>query len=316
MIAVDWSGRRQGAAAHIWSAEVRAGELVALECGRTAPALASWLVGRAEREPRLAVGLDFAFSFPSWFLAALGVRSGPELWAVAERCGEAWLAGCPVPFWGRPARWRPPDLGGRDALRRTDRDTPATAGVRAKSPFQVGGAGSVGTGSIRGMPVLAVLRAAGFAIWPFDAVGPATWPRVVEIYPRLLTGNVAKAQEAARRRHAAALGWPPDPSQRAAVVRSDDAFDAAFSARAMARGARGLVDLPPVPPEAAVEGWIWSPGPSPTPPGSAPGGPPPGRAPRRRGSSAPRPGEPGSTGRTATPAAAPAGRPGAASGPR
>jgi hypothetical protein len=52
--------------------------------------------------------------------------------------------------------------------------------VRAKSTFQTNGNGTVGTGSIRGMPYLAVLRAAGFAIWPFDAAASRT---VVEIYP-------------------------------------------------------------------------------------------------------------------------------------
>jgi len=107
VVAVDWSGRRQAAAAHIWSAQVRGDELVALECGRSGAEVAAWLVARAEREPRVVVGLDFAFSFPAWFLATLGVASGPELWAVAERCGEGWLAGCPFPFWGRRARWKP-----------------------------------------------------------------------------------------------------------------------------------------------------------------------------------------------------------------
>lgn len=110
------------------------------------------------------------------------------------------------------------------------------------------------------MPLLLRLREAGFAIWPFDAAGPSTWPRVVEIYPRLLTGPVAKSQEAARRAYVAALGWPSDPSWAEQLVASEDAFDAALSALGMARGAAGLVDLPPVPPEAALEGWIWDPG--------------------------------------------------------
>jgi len=35
IIAVDWSGRKQGAARHIWAAEVAAGELVSLSNGRT-----------------------------------------------------------------------------------------------------------------------------------------------------------------------------------------------------------------------------------------------------------------------------------------
>ncbi|HEU5004234.1 MAG TPA: hypothetical protein VFW71_15840 [Actinomycetota bacterium] len=134
--------------------------------------------------------------------------------------------------------------------------------MRPKSPFQVGGSGSVGTGSIRGMPLLASLRRAGFAVWPFEPVATSTWPRVVEIYPRVLTGPVAKSQEAARRVHTGALGWPLDPRHQEQVAGSEDAFDAAFSARAMALGAAAGIDLPPVPPEAVLEGWIWRPQPS------------------------------------------------------
>ena len=65
-IAVDWSGRKQGAARHIWAAEVAAGELVSLSNGRTGPQLAGWLVDQASAGEQLAVGLDFAFSVPAW----------------------------------------------------------------------------------------------------------------------------------------------------------------------------------------------------------------------------------------------------------
>ena len=47
----------------------------------------------------------------------------------------------------------------------------------------------MGTGSIRGWPVLARLRREGFAIWPFD---DARTPLVVEVYPRACTGAVVK----------------------------------------------------------------------------------------------------------------------------
>ena len=71
--------------------------------------------------------------------------------------------------------------------RRTDRDAGMGA---AKSIFQIGGAGAVGTGSIRGMPQLLTLAEQDVQIWPFSADG---WPRVVEIYPRALTGPVRKS---------------------------------------------------------------------------------------------------------------------------
>jgi hypothetical protein len=66
--------------------------------------------------------------------------------------------------------------------------------VRAKSIFQIGGAGAVGTGSVRGMPHLLTLAKNGFGIWPFSE----GWPRVVEIYPRALTGPLNKGHERTR----------------------------------------------------------------------------------------------------------------------
>src|SRR5712691_4647107 len=53
---------------------------------------------------RLAVGLDFAFSFPAWFLTDHGHKSVRELWAAAELHGEEWLKECAPPFWGRPGQ--------------------------------------------------------------------------------------------------------------------------------------------------------------------------------------------------------------------
>jgi hypothetical protein len=212
----------------------------------------------ASQTPRLVVGLDFAFSLPAWFLAERGFSSAAELWEAAGREGERWLAECRAPFWGRPGRKRPAVPAGRQ-WRRTDLETPPTArAIRPKSPFQIGGAGAVGTGSIRGMAALGRLHREGFGVWPFD---PPSWPRVVEIYPRLLTGEVRKSDPAARAAYLDERGWPEDPVLRRRVASTEDAFDAAVSARAMDLHREELADLSlPLPPEAALEGWIWRPG--------------------------------------------------------
>ena len=107
LFAVDWSGARVAAQRRIWLAEVRGGALVRLEDGRSREQLGDFLLAEAERDPRLVVGLDFAFSLPSWFLAERGVRGAPELWGCIEREGERLLAECRPPFWGRPGLRRP-----------------------------------------------------------------------------------------------------------------------------------------------------------------------------------------------------------------
>ncbi|HLI57584.1 MAG TPA: hypothetical protein VKY26_11210 [Actinomycetota bacterium] len=258
-VAVDWSGRTRDAEQFIWTAEVGSGRLRGLRNGRSRAGVGDLLIEIATATPRLAVGLDFAFSFPSWYLDRLGVGHAGELWELAAAQGEGWLAARATPFWGWPGGTRPID---QEHFRRTEANLArATGGIGPKSPFQIGGAGSVGTGSIRGMPLLARLRREGFSIWPFDE-NPG-WPRVVEIYPRLHTGPVRKSAAAARHAHLEALGWPADRLGRALVASTEDAFDAALSARAMDRHQECLATLPVIPEECAVtarrEGWIWSP---------------------------------------------------------
>lgn len=250
--AVDWSGQAEPAAQrrHIWTAVARDGRLLQLYGGLTRDdtvrALVDAFAGRAA-----VVGLDFNFSFPRWFLDERGIRRVEDLWRLAGRDGEGWLAGCQPPFWGRPGRTRP-DLP--EHLRVTERAVGPVAGIRPKSVFQIGGAGAVGTGSVRGMPHLLTLRDAGFAVWPFDR--PAL-PMVVEIYPRALTGPVNKSSAEARRAHLALWDLPAD--LLADAVSSEDAFDAAVSALVMSRHAEELCDPPPPHAGARLEGAVWLP---------------------------------------------------------
>ena len=133
-------------------------------------------------------------------------------------------------------------------------------GIRPKSVFQVAGAGSVGTGSIRGMPFLRTLREAGFAVWPFDAPRGGE-PLLLEIWPRLcyvepLVKSSADGRAAWLARHAPSLA----PAHRTAAERSDDAFDALASALALWQARDTLALLPPARDEREqLEGRIWVP---------------------------------------------------------
>lgn len=258
VFAVDWSGALQGARRKIWLAEAVEGRLVRLEDGRERDELTRHLIEEAARGPGFVVGLDFAFSLPAWFLRERGYADAPALWAAVEREGEDWLAGCEPPFWGRPGKRRAPLPEGASATRRTEDEATRQRGVRPKSAFQIGGAGAVGTGSLRGMRLLRQLREAGFSIWPFDPPGR---PLVVEIYPRLLTGPVVKSSGAARAAYLARCYPGLDSGLREWAVGSDDAFDAAVSALVMAGHAGDLASLPALDDgERRVEGAIWWPG--------------------------------------------------------
>ena len=263
VIAVDWSGDRSEAGqrrkiwAGVWSRLLSGGQVdggrVTLEGGRTRVELCEWLIDMARQTPRMVVGLDFCFSFPAWFVRdELGCADGPAFWElVGGGLSEQWLArgNSDRRFWGKHPK--PEEFIGdglHRMLRATDIDCKLAAripeaeraervrGIGPKSVFQIGGAGSVGTASLRGMPLLKRLREAGFRVWPFDRAG---LPMVVEMYTRLNTGPVRKSNTAARaeylhrkRRDDAAYA----ALSRGVIARareSEDAFDALVSCMEM-----------------------------------------------------------------------------------
>ena len=272
ILAVDWSGARQGVRKKLWLAEGRGGSLVRVEAGRDRDELVSHLIRCAERTSELVVGLDFAFSLPAWFLRELGISTAPELWERVARCGEDWLAACTPPFWGPRGTRRPPNDPARPLFRRTESERLPVGGIQPKSPFQIAGAGSVGTGSLRGMPHLRTLRAHGFSIWPFE---PPRFPLALEIYPRLLTGPLRKSSVSSRRLYLEThLAREPRRLLDLAAS-SEDAFDAAVSAVCMARHAEAFARLgADAEPVYRLEGRIWSPVEDPTFPGPRGSGPP------------------------------------------
>jgi hypothetical protein len=191
LVAIDWSGRLDDKGQTTWMAVIEDGVFRRLENGRSRPELRDELIRLRGESGALVTGIDFAFGFPQWHATASGWTCGRDIWRAAYRDGETWLTSETVPFWGRTTR-RPQHPG--NPLRRTEQ----AAGGPVRSVFQIGGAGAVGTGSVRGMRILHELAEAGFAIWPFDSAGDAT---IVEIYPRLLTGKVVKSSAQARLQH-------------------------------------------------------------------------------------------------------------------
>ena len=250
VIAIDWSGAR-GAGPHpgIWFTSVCDGQI---DVNR-----GFW--GREEivdhllsLEGPLTVGLDFSFGFPAWVGECHGAQSGTELWAITAKDGERWLSECPKPFWGPKGTRRPVDL---EVFRRCERT------LGAKSTFQIANPGAVGTGAIRGMPLLAQLRAAGMSIWPFDAAGDRT---VIEIYPRACLERPCVVGDPTQRDSYAqwlATRWPALTSPIVETTRhSADAFDAVVAAHAMWEHRDRLATLAAAPePIKQLEGAIWAP---------------------------------------------------------
>ena len=304
VIAIDWSGdkgapgQRKKIWAGVWTADPRGrvdGGKVTLETGRTRDEWAAWLIERARETPRMVVGIDCCFSYPAWFLAEHGCASVFDFWEhVAAGCGERWLTDTSeardTRFWGRPHK-RPAEFSGPHLprmMRRTDMENKIEQalaggdiaraalmqGITPKSPFQVGGSGSVGTGSLRAMPWLLRLHGAGFRVWPFEAAELAGLPAdatprplLVEMYTRLLTGPVkksnAEARKAylARRRKEDSLYAGLSRGVIAGALGSEDGFDALVCCMEMARrrgefaGLRATEDA-----TLRLEGITWRPG--------------------------------------------------------
>jgi ketosteroid isomerase-like protein len=258
VIAVDWSGAAEGGRGRICTAEVVEGRLIALDRQRGRDATADHLIEQSKRTPHMVVGLDFAFSFPRWFVEEAGVDGIEDFWEHVERQGPTWLADCRAPFWGKKGS-KDPKL--REPLRATEGDLRERTGFAPKSVFQLFGAGTVGAGSLRGIPILRRLREAGFSIWPFHAAG---WPRVVEIYPRALTGSVRKSDAGKRRRHLREYlekeRLELDAGAFEDAVKDEHAFDAVVSAFEMWANRSDLSALDRLAdPGKALEGEIWLP---------------------------------------------------------
>jgi hypothetical protein len=306
LIAIDWSGRIDlpGQRRHIWAGiwtRTPAGTLtLALEAGRTRAEIGPWLIALARETPRLVVSIDCCFSFPAWFLREHACPDVFSFWRQANSgLADRWLAreaptlAGPGPelaiprderFWGKPHK-RPPQFCGpgyRTMFRHTDWDNKVDPssdrasrlakmrGITPKSPFQIGGSGSVGTGSLRAMPTLLALHEAGFRIWPFEssrlsAATPA--PLLVEMYTRLMTGPVAKSNPTARRSYLAQrrredpIYVPLTPAVLRKAQSSEDAFDALVSTLEMARHGDGFARLRGTrDPDLRLEGITWRPG--------------------------------------------------------
>lgn len=305
IVGIDWSGRvdvagqRRHIWAGVWTCTANGKVTIQLEAGRTREEVADWLLKLAAQTPRMVVGIDCCFSFPAWFLEELGCATVFDFWRLAnDGAGERWLRrhavdspeeiARDVRFWGSPHK-RPARFAGegfRSMFRFADWDNkiaqalengdPERAakmkGITPKSPFQIGGSGSVGTGSLRAMPTLARLHEAGWRVWPFQdaaltADQPQPRPLLVEMYTRLMTGAVAKSNPLARKQYLAArrsedaLFTPVSRAVMRKAEGSEDAFDALVSTLEMARHAAAFPRLrATADPALRLEGNTWRPG--------------------------------------------------------
>lgn len=161
---------------------------------------------------RLLIGADFPFGYPTGFARALTGRDGAlAVWdwlsahvadapdnannrfalaaAINARLGQRG------PFWGRPAGLdlaALPDKGLGRVHPFPERRMVEALHPRAQPVWKLYTTGSVGSQALLGIPVMARLRAAGAAAWPFD---PPDGAAVVlaEVWPSVLAAEVSDA---------------------------------------------------------------------------------------------------------------------------
>ena len=247
-IAIDWSGalNPNKPKRKIWAAVAVGSRLDTLLPQDSRKAAIGWLIKQLE-QPNTIAGLDFAFSMPAWFVREHGCDKAIDFWTVVGQEGEHWLECCLHPFWGRKGIKRPE---GCELFRETEKAVRNQA--YPTSTFQLVGRSQVGPGSIRGMPFLTQLRRVGIAVWPFDELKRGQ-PAVVEIYPRLFMGDLDKSDQAERRRFLEVCYPDVESKHRDRAAKSDDAFDAAVSALALATRRA----TPRLLANAKLEGQIW-----------------------------------------------------------
>lgn len=258
VIAVDWSGAREPAGG-LAIADVRGDGEVSLVSPTSREEAVAYVIGAA-REERVAVGLDFAFSYPAWFVAREKAADADAFWRRVAARGERWLANAAAPFsTSQLARAAGGDR--RSAYRRTEREVSAGTRITPKSVFQIGGSGQVGKSSLRGMPFLPILHAAGLAVWPFHTISRDERSVVVEIYPRTAYGDAVTKSSGAHRLQWLAAHAPFVPAElRRAAAEDDHRFDALAAALGMWAARASLAALPPARDDVdRLEGRIWTP---------------------------------------------------------
>ena len=290
---MDAAGQRRHIVAGVWTRDATGRVTLHLENGRTREEITAWLLALAEETPRMVVSIDCCFSFPAWFLREHRCGSVFDFWQRANAgLAERWLLReqedltRDLRFWGKPHK-RPAQFSGegyRTMFRHTDWDNKVAQaleggdaeraakmrGITPKSPFQIGGSGSVGTGSLRAMPMLHTLHAAGFRVWPFENAAldnARPGPLLLEMYTRLMTGAVAKSNEAARklylrsRRESDAAYACLTPRVQRMAEGSEDAFDALVSTIEMTRHVDEFAALRATrDADLRLEGITWRPG--------------------------------------------------------
>lgn len=176
--------------------------------------LASLIRATLDKGQRLLIGADFAFGYPQGFAQALTGRADPlAVWDwldthlqddernrsnrfhVAAQANRAFPG--LGPFWFRPAALDLPDLPmkGRDRhgltlseFRESERRT-----TGAQSVWKLGGAGSVGSQALTGIPHLNALRrqfGKAVTVWPFQT--EASPIVLAEVFPSLLAPAIAR----------------------------------------------------------------------------------------------------------------------------
>lgn len=217
---IDWSGGNQGSVRPrkdaIWAGLVRDGVQDPPRYFRHRQAIEQWLheliEGALVAGRRLFLGFDFPFGYPVGFGEWLCGSADPfDLWAwFAARIKDGPTAnnrfeiasdinartGQIGPFWGCPAGRATPHLPMRKSDRAAQQPFPELrlAEQRMKGTFslwQLAYAGSVGSQTIMGLPVLERLRQAfpgQIAVWPFEPLDrPVSF---VEVWPSVLAAQV------------------------------------------------------------------------------------------------------------------------------
>ncbi len=191
-----------------------------------------------------------------------------------QQHGERWLTReCDdVRFWGKP-RKKPPEFCGEDGTTRMLRladceckvaslieDTAQAEkvkGIAPKSPFQIGGAGAVGTGTLRGIPFLPRLQEGRIRHLAVRCAAAADAGRDLSAAVDR-AGEEERAEERVRYLRERALRAVLTRAALAQAEESEDAFDAAVSAVRMGERRAEFTKLPRLTEEVRqLEGKVW-----------------------------------------------------------